>query len=89
MRITSIEKADRMADILSEVKKNLEDGSNIDAVTPLLEELSDLLEQIDMAQIFVKFGGLDVIFRIIQISGIQDENDQIKPHVQSLYNVAC
>jgi len=78
-----------MADILSEVKKNLEDGSNIDAVTPLLEELSDLLEQIDMAQIFVKFGGLDVIFRIIQISGIQDENDQIKPHVQSLYNVAC
>jgi hypothetical protein len=78
MLIASIEKADRMADILSEVKKNIEDGSNIDAVTPLLEELSDLLEQIDMAQIFVKFAGLDVIFRIIQISGIQDENDQRK-----------
>lgn len=67
----AVNEADRMNEILAEVKNILDisadqnPSSKNDRLCVLLDGLKEIVEQIDMAQIFVKFGGLTYLFRII------------------------
>lgn len=60
----------RMNEIMLSLVQFLEAGSvrdRTDEILGFLEELRDIVEQIDMAQIFVKFGGLECLFRLLEI----------------------
>lgn len=51
---------------ISESKSNHDESIDEDNLEDLLQELRDIVEQIDMSHVFVKFGGLTVLLAIIQ-----------------------
>lgn len=56
----------RMGEIIQEISQTLETKVvNEDKIEESLEELIDITGQIDMAQVFVKFGGLAFLFKLI------------------------
>ena len=63
----------RMQEIMAGFMKILDDGSaheNEDKIEEELDELRDIIDQIDMAQIFVKFGGLECLLRLVELSNV-------------------
>mmetsp|Transcript_5122 Transcript_5122/g.5258 ORF Transcript_5122/g.5258 Transcript_5122/m.5258 type:complete len:383 (-) Transcript_5122:1642-2790(-) len=59
----------RMTEIMNDIVQMLESNlccENEERIEMILEELRDITEQIDMAQIFVKFGGLTCLIGLLQ-----------------------
>lgn len=59
----------RMQEIMNRLVNLLDTHAldeNEEEVEGMLEELQDIVEQIDMAQIFVKYGGLECLLQIVE-----------------------
>mmetsp|Transcript_41218 Transcript_41218/g.82002 ORF Transcript_41218/g.82002 Transcript_41218/m.82002 type:complete len:298 (+) Transcript_41218:82-975(+) len=66
----------RMNEIMNEFVKMLEDGLTHDQseqVLELLDELRFMVEQVDMAQVFAKFGGFQCLLGLVECVSISDE----------------
>ena len=61
----------RLNEILTKFKDVIETQVfDEDELENLLEEMRDIVEQIDMAQVLVKFGGITVIFALLQLENL-------------------
>jgi hypothetical protein len=65
-----------MNEIMGEFVKMLEAGLTMDksdTVLDLLDELRFMVEQVDMAQVFAKFGGFQCLLGLVECENISDE----------------
>jgi len=77
---------DRMAEIIKSCHEIIDQNilsSSIDLVDSYMDELDDMVDHIDLAQIYVKLGGLNCLFLILEATttGV-DEN--LKCHVSTV-----
>jgi hypothetical protein len=59
----------RLREILTKISKFIDDSmlaQNEDEIIEMLEEVSDIICQIDMAQVFMKFGGLECVLLLLE-----------------------
>jgi hypothetical protein len=76
MRETIKDEPKRMNEIMCEFVKMLDEGltaDKSDTVVDLLEELRSIVEQVDMAQVFAKFGGFECLMKLVECSNISAE----------------
>lgn len=76
---------DRMAEIIKSCNEIIDQNvlsSSIDLIDGYLDELDDMVDHIDLAQIYVKLGGLDCLFRILEIVDLETEN--LKCHISTV-----
>jgi len=66
----------RMNEIMTEFVKVLEEGSapeHEEKLEGMLDELLCIVDQIDMAQVFVKFGGLECLLKFLELDTLSPE----------------
>ena len=74
----------RMSEIINECIKLIDEHSvlsSYESVDRYLDELDDIIEQIDMAQIFVKFGGLESLLRMLELDNL---NVETRSHISTV-----
>lgn len=67
----------RMQEIMSGFMNIIDEGNAVDheeKIEEELDELRDMIDQIDMAQVFVKFGGLECLLRLTELSALSIGN---------------
>ena len=60
----------RMQEIMTKLVKSLEAGTaseDSEEIESLLEELKYIVDQIDMAEVFNKFGGVECLLRLMEL----------------------
>lgn len=76
MKETIKDEPKRMNEIMKEFVQMLDDGlteDKSDTVLHLLDELRSIVEQVDMAQVFVKFGGFQCLLGLLDSETISTE----------------
>lgn len=75
---------DRMAEIIKSCNSMIDQNtlpSSVDLIDSYMDELDDMVDHIDLAQIYVKLGGLNCLFRMLETEGL-DEN--LKSHISTV-----
>lgn len=63
----------RMKEIMTSFMKMIDEDSCLDNKEQIeddLDELRDMVDQVDMAQVFVKFGGLECLMRLLEMENL-------------------
>jgi hsp70-interacting protein len=79
----------RISEIIESLIKMIEDNrvsASLTIISGYLDELDDIIDQIDMAQIFVKFGGLECLLKILEMN---DFDSECKSHISSVIGALC
>lgn len=63
----------RMNEVMLKLKESIDGNGSVDTIELDLEDLRDIVEQVDMAHVFTKFGGCDILVEFIEKSSVSDE----------------
>jgi hypothetical protein len=62
----------RMNEVMTKLKDDMDNNGSFEDTEGDLEDLRDIVEQVDMAQVFAKFGGCDLLLRFIETTQVAD-----------------
>jgi hypothetical protein len=62
----------RMNEVMTKLKDGMDNNGSFEDTEGDLEDLRDIVEQVDMAQVFAKFGGCDLLLRFIETTQVVD-----------------